>query len=165
MANSSLPSTTKAPTVSSVYLTLPLACQVCLGKDKSIKEHMRKARFEILYQEYESEIKGLEQRMEEIQAENLQIKEINNDLKTRLDSAEQRLSTALKSGGVETQDINTILKLSSRLQDMINYNKSLKEENENYKSELQNSKHKNGALKEELEKHVQSNSYTKSPQR
>ena len=51
-----------------------------------------------------------------------------------------RLSQAIKAGQQEkangeavTQDINTILKLSSRLQDMINYNKTLKEENDTFK--------------------------------
>ncbi len=92
----------------------------------------------------QNEIKGAEQKLEESQTENHHIKEINNDLKARLESAETRLAKALKAGTPEskngecmTQDINTILKLSSRLQDMINYNKTLKEENDTCKQVCQ----------------------------
>lgn len=133
---------------------------------------MRKTRFEVLYQEYESEIKALEQRFEESQTENHHIKEINKDLKTRLESAEMRLSQAIKAGQQEkangeavTQDINTILKLSSRLQDMINYNKTLKEENDTFKVDLRDAKRQNDALKDEVNKLVDANKYPKSPQR
>ena len=62
------------------------------------------------------------------------------DLKARLESTESRLVNVLKSGPKNdkncdnfSQDIDTILKLSSRLQEMNNSNKSLKDENETLK--------------------------------
>lgn len=83
---------------------------------------------------FQKEICSLELQLEESQTENRHIKEINADLKTRLDSAESKFLTAVKAGkhdhqNGETHDIGTILKLSTRLQDMINYNNDLKEEN------------------------------------
>ena len=72
--------------------------------------------------------------MDEAQTESRQIKEINTDLKTRLDSAESQLMNFVKSKkqdskNGDSQDIGTILKLSTRLQEMINYNNDLKEQN------------------------------------
>lgn len=88
----------------------------------------------------QKEISTLEHNLEECQTENNQIKEINMDLKARLESTESRLVNVLKSapkndknGDNFSQDIDTILKLSSRLQEMNNNNKSLKEENETLK--------------------------------
>ena len=88
----------------------------------------------------QKEISTLEQHLDECRTENSQIKEINMDLKARLESAESRLVNVLKSGPKNdkngdnfSQDIDTILKLSSRLQEMNNSNKSLKDENETLK--------------------------------
>ena len=82
----------------------------------------------------QKEISSLEQQLEESKTENRHIKEINSDLKTRLDSAESQLTNFVKgrkqdSKNGDSQDLGTILKLSNRLQDMINFNSDLKEEN------------------------------------
>ena len=76
--------------------------------------------------------------MDEVQTEGRQIKEINADLKTRLDSAESQIADFVRSKKQEnkngdSQDIGTILKLSTRLQDMMNYNGDLKEQNASLK--------------------------------
>lgn len=76
----------------------------------------------------------MELKFEEVQTENTHIKEINTDLKTRLDSTESKLFNVLNAGkegnkNGDSQDIGTILKLSTRLQEMIDYNNDLKEEN------------------------------------
>ena len=86
----------------------------------------------------QKEINSLDQQLNEVRTESRQIKEINSDLKTRLDSAESQLMNLVKSKKQDTkngdsQDIGTILKLSTRLQDMINHNNDLKEQNASLK--------------------------------
>ncbi|XP_065059092.1 ORC ubiquitin ligase 1-like isoform X2 [Rhopilema esculentum] len=217
------------PKVSSVHLTLPLSCQVCLGKvkdpvicanqhvfcancmsqwleisksnmcptcripvtdkqpfkpiigsmdisptatNKEIKGQLRRTRFEILFQEFEREIKTLEQRIEEFEEENQHIKEINSDLRMRLEFAETKLASSshgsrqeLKNGDTVPQDIGTILKLSSRLQDTINFNNELKSENKKLKKQLQETVEKNESIKEEMEKMSNENNFSVSPRK
>ena len=74
--------------------------------------------------------------MEDLKAENYHIKEINTELKKQLEESEARFIKAIKTQSVPdktngdgmTQDINTILKLSSKLQEMLNANEKLKDE-------------------------------------
>jgi len=138
--------------------------------DKTVREQMRRTRFEILFQEYEKEINNLEQQLDEVRTESRQIKEINEDLKTRLDSAESQLVDFVRSKKQEnkngdSQDIGTILKLSTRLQDMMNYNSDLKEQNASLKKQLQDVMRKNETMKEEMDKLSFANNYNMSPKK
>ena len=86
---------------------------------------------------FQNEINFLEEKVEKFSTENTRLKDVNEDIRQQLEESEVRYMKMIhdpllrnKSSNESTvADITTILKLSNKLQEMINTNENITEVN------------------------------------
>ncbi|XP_065669585.1 ORC ubiquitin ligase 1 isoform X2 [Hydra vulgaris] len=127
--------------------------------DPSIRTHMRRTRMKMIFEEFQSDMDCLEERLGIMTKENETLKEINTDLCKRINEKEEKSNNICK----ETEEISTILKLSSKLQQMIIANEELSRSNVELKKELQTINNERESMMKEIKRLQEDSNFNSSP--
>lgn len=147
-----------------------------LMNDPLIKSQMRRTRLKMLFEEFQHEIEYLEGTIKSYSAENVKLKEENEELRLQLDERDiqtrLKLHDSIKNNNASSKteennvgDIRTILKLSNKLQEMISANESMSHVNAALRKDIKILEKERESSFKDIEKLKEENKFSQSPQK